>query len=162
MRAGIKRAFNVIDFEIICRARKEGECCGSTAVMALQLGATLYVAHAGAQPECSTLHLHLHLLEQQLQKMLLYACSALWLCQRSLAMPALSAHASALCSSRLHLTQSAMIGLPPEECHIPLCHLTLELVLDLSEVIIDLTPAVMFTVEGLEDSHLRWIQSPTL
>ena len=45
----IKRTFNAVDFEIIAVARRDGENYGSTAVMALQLGNVLYVAHAGGQ-----------------------------------------------------------------------------------------------------------------
>ena len=43
----IERTFGAVDFEIIVVANREGKSYGSTALMALQLGSTLYVAHAG-------------------------------------------------------------------------------------------------------------------
>lgn len=42
------RTFSAMDGEILADAARSGARCGSTACVALQLGADLYVAHAGA------------------------------------------------------------------------------------------------------------------
>jgi Protein phosphatase 2C len=41
------RTFSAMDGEILADAARSGARCGSTACVALQLGANLYVAHAG-------------------------------------------------------------------------------------------------------------------
>jgi hypothetical protein len=43
------RTFSAMDGEILADAARSGARCGSTACVALQLGADLYVAHAGAR-----------------------------------------------------------------------------------------------------------------